>query len=89
MSAFEQAANARIVAAGVTIDTVAADTLRLEPFGSAFLLRWDGALILTADEVMQLLGATPGPGIPWASTQTTEHMIRGGESSDSKSGEQR
>lgn len=59
MSAFERAANARIVAAGVSLDTVETDTLRLEPFGSSFLLRWDGVLILSADEVMQVLGATP------------------------------
>lgn len=68
MSAFERAANARVVAAGVSLDTVETDTLRLEPFGSSFLLRWDGVLILSADEVMQLLGATPASGTESSST---------------------
>lgn len=64
MNAFEQAAGERITAAGVDLNTVTADSLRLEPFGGAFLLRWDGALVLTADQVMELLGATPAPTPP-------------------------
>lgn len=59
MTEFERRALAELEAAGIKRESVAADSLRLEPFGSAFLLRWDGVLMLSAEEVMELLGATP------------------------------
>ena len=81
MSDFERRALAELEASGVKPESVAADSLRLEPFGSAFLLRWDGAVVLSADEVMELLGATPhevvhddSPRIQSASTQSENEL---------------
>lgn len=56
---FAKAACDKLTERGVPLGNVEADSLRLEPFGSAFLLRFDGVAILTADEVMELLGAKP------------------------------
>lgn len=61
MSFTERAARV-ISSAGVPLETVMSESLRIEPHGEGFILKWTGAVILTEEETALLTGPDLPPG---------------------------